>query len=97
MRREKHPPLSLCQQDMINCVGGMHVLFPLLEQLALAPPSDQEGGGGGGGGDGDYISPDVATPAEGDWVILPSNRASGESPASSRPARPGRRRVANDC
>ncbi|KAG7265442.1 hypothetical protein CRUP_002251 [Coryphaenoides rupestris] len=60
-------------KDMINCVGGMHVLFPLLEQLALAPPSDQEGGASG---DGDCISPDVATPAEGDWVILPSNRAS---------------------
>ncbi|KAK0136011.1 Neurobeachin-like protein 1 [Merluccius polli] len=52
---------------MINCVGGLHVLFPILEQLALVAP-DQQGPGS--------VTPEVATPAEGDWVILPSNRAS---------------------
>ena len=61
-------------QDMINCVGGLPVLFPLLEQLALVTP-DQHGSDPSTGSD--FITPDVTTPADGDWVILPSNRASG--------------------
>ncbi|KAJ8252990.1 hypothetical protein GJAV_G00207940 [Gymnothorax javanicus] len=58
-------------KDMINCVGGLPVLFPVLEQLAVLPPdltSEPPGS--------EFITPDLATPAEGDWVILPSNRAS---------------------
>ncbi|XP_016095948.1 neurobeachin-like protein 1 [Sinocyclocheilus grahami] len=59
-------------KDMINCVGGLPVLLPVLEQLTLlttdlhhADPSGSE-----------VITPDSATPSDGDWVILPSNRAS---------------------
>ncbi|CAL8289347.1 unnamed protein product [Lota lota] len=60
-------------KDMINCVGGLHVLFPILEQLALVAP-DQPGGEAPAGPE--YITPDVTTPGDGDWVILPTNRAS---------------------
>lgn len=61
-------------QDMINCVGGLTVLFPILEQLALVTPDQQSSDPAAGS---DFITPDVTTPADGDWVILPSNRASG--------------------
>lgn len=61
-------------QDMINCVGGLPVLFPILEQLALVTPDQQASDPAAGS---DFITPDVTTPADGDWVILPSNRASG--------------------
>ncbi len=61
-------------QDMINCVGGVSVLFPILEQLTLVTPDQQASDTAAGS---DYITPDVTTPADGDWVILPSNRASG--------------------
>ncbi|XP_028256538.1 neurobeachin-like protein 1 isoform X2 [Parambassis ranga] len=60
-------------KDMINCVGGLPVLFPILEQLALVTPDQQSSDPAARS---DFITPDVTTPAEGDWVILPSNRAS---------------------
>uniref|UniRef100_A0A673BD12 Neurobeachin-like protein 2 n=1 Tax=Sphaeramia orbicularis TaxID=375764 RepID=A0A673BD12_9TELE len=63
-------------KDMINCVGGLPVLFPVLEQLALVTPDQQASDPAAGS---DFITPDVTTPADGDWVILPSNRASGQS------------------
>ncbi|XP_076871278.1 neurobeachin-like protein 1 isoform X2 [Brachyhypopomus gauderio] len=58
-------------KDVINCVGGLPVLFPILEQLTLLTP-EQQGQPSGS----EFITPETATPAEGDWVILPSNRAS---------------------
>ncbi|XP_063733785.1 neurobeachin-like protein 1 isoform X2 [Eleginops maclovinus] len=58
-------------KDMINCVGGLLVLIPVLEQLSLITPDQQTSDPGS-----DFITPDVTTPADGDWVILPSNRAS---------------------
>uniref|UniRef100_A0A3P8TJP3 Neurobeachin-like protein 2 n=1 Tax=Amphiprion percula TaxID=161767 RepID=A0A3P8TJP3_AMPPE len=60
-------------KDMINCVGGVPVLIPILEQLALVTPDQQNSDPAAGS---DFITPDVTTPADGDWVILPSNRAS---------------------
>ncbi|XP_042558754.1 LOW QUALITY PROTEIN: neurobeachin-like protein 1 [Clupea harengus] len=57
-------------KDMINCIGGMPVLLPILEQLTLLTPDQTESTGS------EVISPDLSTPADGDWVILPSNRAS---------------------
>lgn len=57
---------------MINCVGGLSVLIPILEQLSLTTSEQQEPTTGS-----DFITPDVVTPADEDWVILPSNRASG--------------------
>lgn len=56
---------------MINCVGGLSVLIPILEQLSLTTSEQQDPTAGS-----DFITPDV-TPADEDWVILPSNRASG--------------------
>uniref|UniRef100_A0A8C1J1J3 Neurobeachin-like protein 2 n=1 Tax=Cyprinus carpio TaxID=7962 RepID=A0A8C1J1J3_CYPCA len=59
-------------KDMINCVGGLPVLLPVLEQLTLLTPDlhhvDPPGS--------EFITPDSVTPSDGDWVILPSNRAS---------------------
>lgn len=55
-------------------MGGLPVLFPILEQLALVTPDQQSADPAAGS---DFITPDVTTPADGDWVILPSNRASG--------------------
>eukprot|EP00064_Thunnus_orientalis_P017246 superscaffoldBa00003616_g17326 len=60
-------------KDMINCVGGLQVLIPILEQLSLMTPDQQAIDPAAGS---DFITPDVTTPADGDWVILPSNRAS---------------------
>lgn len=57
---------------MINCVGGLSVLIPILEQLSLTTSEHQDPTAGS-----DFITPDVVTPADEDWVILPSNRASG--------------------
>lgn len=57
---------------MINCVGGLSVLIPVLEQLSLTTPEQQDPTAGP-----DFITPDVVTPADEDWVILPTNRASG--------------------
>uniref|UniRef100_A0A8B9KZS8 Neurobeachin-like protein 2 n=1 Tax=Astyanax mexicanus TaxID=7994 RepID=A0A8B9KZS8_ASTMX len=57
-------------KDMINCVGGLPVLFPVLEQLTLLTPDPSDTSGS------EFITPETATPADGDWVILPSNRAS---------------------
>lgn len=59
---------------MINCVGGISILFPILEQLSQVAPDQQDSDSIAGS---EFISPDVSTPGEGDWVILPSNRASG--------------------
>lgn len=56
------------------------MLFPILEQLALVMPDQQSSDPAAGS---DFITPDVTTPAEGDWVILPSNRASGVFPSLS--------------
>lgn len=68
---------------MINCVGGLPVLFPVLEQLALMTPDQQHASDPAA--PSDFITPDVTTPADGDWVILPSNRASGLSLSFPRP------------
>uniref|UniRef100_A0A8C2BAE7 Neurobeachin-like protein 2 n=1 Tax=Cyprinus carpio TaxID=7962 RepID=A0A8C2BAE7_CYPCA len=59
-------------KDMINCVGGLPVLLPILEQLTLLTPDLHHVDPSGS----EFITPDSATPADGDWVILPSNRAS---------------------
>uniref|UniRef100_A0A674AT04 Neurobeachin-like protein 2 n=1 Tax=Salmo trutta TaxID=8032 RepID=A0A674AT04_SALTR len=62
--------------DMINCVGGLPVLFPILEQLTLLTSENHTAADPTGS---ELISPtpDVATsPGDGDWVILPSNRSS---------------------
>ncbi|XP_062854156.1 neurobeachin-like protein 1 [Trichomycterus rosablanca] len=58
-------------KDVINCIGGLPVLFPILEQLTLLTPEQHVESSGS-----DFMTPESATPTDGDWVILPSNRAS---------------------
>ncbi|MCJ8729842.1 hypothetical protein PDJAM_G00110980 [Pangasius djambal] len=58
-------------KDIINCIGGLPVLFPILEQLTLLTPEQHTSSSGSEG-----MTPESTTPTDGDWVILPSNRAS---------------------
>lgn len=56
---------------MINCIGGVNVLFPLLEQISflgelVSEKSERE-----------TPPPELVTPVEGDWVVLSSTKASG--------------------
>uniref|UniRef100_A0A8D2NFF9 Neurobeachin-like protein 2 n=1 Tax=Zonotrichia albicollis TaxID=44394 RepID=A0A8D2NFF9_ZONAL len=51
-------------KDMINCVGGMNVLFPLLEQISFLGAQMPEKS------EGEALPPELVTPVEGDWVLL---------------------------
>nr|XP_033801863.1 neurobeachin-like protein 1 isoform X2 [Geotrypetes seraphini] len=56
-------------KDMINCMGGLNVLFPLLEQISCLSeqiPNRLEE---------DLGAPEVITPS-GDWVVVSSTKAS---------------------
>uniref|UniRef100_A0AAQ5ZZH5 Neurobeachin-like protein 2 n=1 Tax=Amphiprion ocellaris TaxID=80972 RepID=A0AAQ5ZZH5_AMPOC len=53
-------------KDMINCVGGVPVLIPILEQLALVTPDQQNSDPAAGS---DFITPDVTTPHVGTNVF----------------------------
>ncbi|KAK2529592.1 Nbeal1 [Columba guinea] len=58
-------------KDMINCIGGINVLFPLLEQISfLDGPIPEKS-------EGETLPPELLTPVEGDWVVMPSTKASG--------------------
>ncbi|KAM8934102.1 neurobeachin-like protein 1 [Pelodytes ibericus] len=57
-------------KDMINCIGGLNTLFPILEQIGnLNEPSSEKS---------ETLSPalEELTPIEGDFVILSSTKAS---------------------
>ncbi|KAF2987476.1 hypothetical protein EK904_002517 [Melospiza melodia maxima] len=57
-------------KDMINCIGGMNVLFPLLEQISFLGAQMPEKS------DGEVLPPELVTPVEGDWVVFSSPKAS---------------------
>lgn len=57
-------------KDMINCIGGINVLFPLLEQISFLGRQMPEKSVG------ETLPPEVVTPVEGDWVVLSSAKAS---------------------
>jgi len=57
-------------KDIINCVGGLNVLFPLLEQIG------HFGEGQISEGMNESSVSELITPVEGDWVILTSTKAS---------------------
>uniref|UniRef100_A0A8C2TXG9 Neurobeachin-like protein 2 n=1 Tax=Coturnix japonica TaxID=93934 RepID=A0A8C2TXG9_COTJA len=57
-------------KDMINCIGGINVLFPLLEQISFLGRQMPEKSVG------DTLPPEAVTPVEGDWVVLTSTKAS---------------------
>lgn len=56
---------------MINCIGGINVLFPLLEQISFLGGKVPEKS------EGEALPPELVTPVEGDWVVLTSTKASG--------------------
>ncbi|XP_074857149.1 neurobeachin-like protein 1 isoform X3 [Carettochelys insculpta] len=55
-------------KDMINCIGGLNVLFPLLEQISFLSESERS--------ERETIPQELMTPVEGDWVVLSSTKAS---------------------
>lgn len=64
--------MIFCAQDVINCIGGIQVLFPLLEQVDKSSPSRQDST--------DTISPDSSVSEEtDDWVIVPSSSYAGNA------------------
>lgn len=56
---------------MINCIGGINVLFPLLEQISFLGGKVPEKS------EGETLSSELVTPVEGDWVVVSSTKASG--------------------
>uniref|UniRef100_A0A663DUJ7 Neurobeachin like 1 n=1 Tax=Aquila chrysaetos chrysaetos TaxID=223781 RepID=A0A663DUJ7_AQUCH len=57
-------------KDMINCIGGVNVLFPLLEQISFLGGQMPEKS------EGETLPPELVTPVEEDWVVLSSTKAS---------------------
>lgn len=57
---------------MINCIGGVNVLFPLLEQISFLGGQMPEKS------EGETLPPELVTPVEEDWVVLSSTKASGQ-------------------
>ncbi|CAJ0924513.1 unnamed protein product, partial [Ranitomeya imitator] len=57
-------------KDMINCIGGLNTLFPLLEQIGCLNEfaSDRS--------ESISLPPELLTPTEGDFVVLSSTKAS---------------------
>ncbi|TSK42112.1 Neurobeachin-like protein 1 [Bagarius yarrelli] len=53
-------------KDIINCIGGLPVLFPILEQLTLLTLEQHTGFLGSDG-----MTPECATPTDGDWEPHP--------------------------
>uniref|UniRef100_K7FGC5 Neurobeachin-like protein 2 n=1 Tax=Pelodiscus sinensis TaxID=13735 RepID=K7FGC5_PELSI len=57
-------------KDMINCIGGLNVLFPLLEQISFLSGQVPERS------ERETIPQELVLPVEGDWVVLSSTKAS---------------------
>uniref|UniRef100_A0A8D1WCJ0 Neurobeachin like 1 n=1 Tax=Sus scrofa TaxID=9823 RepID=A0A8D1WCJ0_PIG len=57
-------------KDIINCIGGLNVLFPLMEQIS------HFGEGQIPEGPRENTVSELITPVEGDWVVLTSTKAS---------------------
>lgn len=57
-------------KDIINCVGGLNVLFPLLEQISHSSEGQIFEGMN------ERTVSELMTPVEGDWVVLTSTKAS---------------------
>lgn len=62
---------SFLFQDVINCIGGLNVLFPLLEQISHFSEGQIPEGLN------ESTVSELITPVEGDWVVLTSTKASG--------------------
>ncbi|XP_026552542.1 neurobeachin-like protein 1 [Pseudonaja textilis] len=57
-------------KDMINCIGGLNVLFPLLEHISYLDGQLPERP------EVETLPHELLTPVEGDWVVLTSTKAS---------------------
>ncbi|XP_043931342.1 neurobeachin-like protein 1 [Protopterus annectens] len=61
-------------KDVINCIGGLNVLFPILEQInnlnGVLPEKNVNDLTAA------ELTPEIMSPADEDWVVLPSTRAS---------------------
>ncbi|XP_062950029.1 neurobeachin-like protein 1 isoform X5 [Cynocephalus volans] len=57
-------------KDIINCIGGLNVLFPLLEQISHSSEGQIHEG------INENTVPELITPVEGDWMVLTSTKAS---------------------
>ncbi|KAG8124733.1 hypothetical protein E2320_019985, partial [Naja naja] len=57
-------------KDMINCIGGLNVLFPLLEHINYLDGQLPERP------EVETLPRELLTPVEGDWVVLTSTKAS---------------------
>uniref|UniRef100_A0A452RXT2 Neurobeachin like 1 n=1 Tax=Ursus americanus TaxID=9643 RepID=A0A452RXT2_URSAM len=57
-------------KDIINCIGGLNVLFPLLEQISHFGEAQISEGVN------ESAVSELITPVEGDWVVLTSTKAS---------------------
>ncbi|EPY77622.1 hypothetical protein CB1_001225002 [Camelus ferus] len=57
-------------EDIINCIGGLNVLFPLMEQVSHFSEGQIPEGLN------ESTVSELITPVEGDWVVLTSTKAS---------------------
>ncbi|XP_075036253.1 neurobeachin-like protein 1 [Mixophyes fleayi] len=57
-------------KDMINCIGGINTLFPILEQISCLNESACEKS------EPLSLPPELQTPTEGDFVVVSTTRAS---------------------
>ncbi|XP_040297690.1 neurobeachin-like protein 1 isoform X2 [Bufo bufo] len=57
-------------KDMINCIGGLNTLFPLLEQISCLNEF------AGDKSESISLPPELLTPTEGDFVVVSSTKAS---------------------
>ncbi|XP_053554652.1 neurobeachin-like protein 1 isoform X2 [Bombina bombina] len=57
-------------KDMINCIGGLNTLFPLLEQISCLNEFSWDKS------EAIALPPELLTPLEGDFVVLTSPKAS---------------------
>lgn len=71
----QHPakPLASLRQDVVNCVGGMGVLLPLLEQVVSnkeEPEDEQE--------TNDLVGPELTSSRNAQGMLIPLGKSSGE-------------------
>ncbi|CAI9594082.1 unnamed protein product, partial [Staurois parvus] len=57
-------------KDIINCIGGVNTLFPLLEHISVLNESACQKS------EPVFLPPELITPTEGDFVVLSSTKAS---------------------
>lgn len=62
-------------QDVVNCVGGMGALLPLLERVATQPQEAEAGPGE----THDLLGPELTSGHNTQGLLLPLGKSSGES------------------